>query len=247
MDDASGLILNRDATLRYLLIALAANVILWLSMLYTVFAIDKYYKHRAFFDTMTWVIFLILFFMFGFLILTPYPPFWKRKRMEIGEKGPCKSLTIDSLQCKDTHSILAPRYNRIVNMLNAITCFTLVETYLYANAIPIHKTPKWSSGVTYANDIQFPGILLCWITGFNTTGIELSDISCSRVFPDSEMACNDYVKEADPIYFADDSGGPCWVFNGSAAPASFSPSSSIDEIELTYWVTCQHTSESHQF
>jgi hypothetical protein len=56
--------------LRYLVIALAANLMLWLSMLYTVFAIEQYPKHSAFFISISWITFLAPFLLIGFLAIT---------------------------------------------------------------------------------------------------------------------------------------------------------------------------------
>ena len=38
---------------------------LWLSMLYTVFAIDMYSDHRVYFIATTWIIFVIPFLILG--------------------------------------------------------------------------------------------------------------------------------------------------------------------------------------
>ena len=57
--------LKHVLTSRWLAIALAANLMLWLSMLYTVFAIDMYSDHRVYFIATTWIIFVIPFLILG--------------------------------------------------------------------------------------------------------------------------------------------------------------------------------------
>jgi hypothetical protein len=87
----SGAELKQVLTCRWLAIALAANLMLWLSMLYTVFVIDMYSEHRAYFIATTWIIFVIPFFILGGLVFTPYPRVWRHKVVEASKKRPCKT------------------------------------------------------------------------------------------------------------------------------------------------------------
>src|ERR1700733_2097399 len=64
---------------------------LWLSMLYTVFRIAEYSTHRGYFLAATCVIFAIPLSIACFLLMTPYPRFWRRRLIEVSEGRPCKS------------------------------------------------------------------------------------------------------------------------------------------------------------
>jgi hypothetical protein len=137
------------------------------------------------------------------------------------------------------------RYSRFINLLNAITCFTLVLLYLYASALPVHNTPKWSSGVSYSNEIQFPGIVLNYRTKYlnNPSGVELGEIFCAvrssdELGNDDTVLCNDFFHQVNYTSLLDT--GPSWLFNASTAPVNVStPSSRSEELDFTYDVGCQ--------
>jgi hypothetical protein len=80
-------------------------------------------------------------------------------------------------------------------MLNAIACFGLVLTYLFAGALPTHNTPKWSSGITYADNIQFPGIALTFANAI-AAPVKIFEMACETFHVDNPIlvSCHKFLR-----------------------------------------------------
>ena len=122
--------------------AVLLNFALWLSMVHTVFEADAYHTHRARYLTVNWLIVLIPLVITVLLLVSPFPDSLKSTRASIAAGTP------------------SGRTLNVLNILNALACFTFVVVYLYYSAIPQYNKPVWSTGIDFSVDLPIPAFAL---------------------------------------------------------------------------------------
>ena len=118
------------------------NFLLWLSMVHTIFEADDYQTHKARYLTVNWLIVFIPLIVAGAFLFSPYPS------------------SLSNARTIFTNRVPAERNLTILNILNALACFTFVVVYLYYSAIPQYNKPVWSTGIDFSVSLPIPALAL---------------------------------------------------------------------------------------